>query len=205
MTFSSAEMQEHIQTAQNLVIGFDASFKMAGNGIYEVFSWHILVGNEVSGVIVLIKGNNSKRSDLHLGTRYILAGSAFLTKKDTATIRRAFKSMFENPGALNIQLMVGDWEQAQWIVVRELFPNLRDDQLQKCQFHYSHNVQKLAKSKGEYFSFDCSIDCRTRTLSTLQDPGSSNDPQRYRKDQLSTRRRSRICFCDAHSKDAEFD
>jgi len=49
MTFSSAEMQQHLVTAPQLVIGFDASFKAAGKGIYEVYSWHMRVGNPTSG------------------------------------------------------------------------------------------------------------------------------------------------------------
>ena len=56
--------------------------------------------------------------------------------------------MFPDPSAVDVQLVVGDWELAQWAVVRDVFPRLRLDQQQKCQFHYSHNVQKLAKSKG---------------------------------------------------------
>jgi len=57
--------------------------------------------------------------------------------------------MFANPADVDVSVVVGDWELAQWAAVRDVFPNLRPDQQQKCQFHYSHNVQKLAKSKGE--------------------------------------------------------
>jgi hypothetical protein len=48
MTFSSAEIQEHMQNTRDLVIGFDASYKAAGKDIYEVFFWHMRIGNDVS-------------------------------------------------------------------------------------------------------------------------------------------------------------
>jgi hypothetical protein len=49
MTFSSAEMQEHLLNSTNLVNGFDASFKAAAKWVYEVYSWHMRVGNTISG------------------------------------------------------------------------------------------------------------------------------------------------------------
>jgi hypothetical protein len=84
-----------------------------------------------------------------LGFRYICIEASFLTAKDTTTIRRAFKSIFPNAEELDVALLVGDWEQALWNVARELFPQVTSDRRQKCQYHYTHNVQVNTKKNGK--------------------------------------------------------
>jgi hypothetical protein len=46
----SAEFRALLEGPDEKIIGVDASFKVAGKGIYQVLSWHRQIGNPVSGI-----------------------------------------------------------------------------------------------------------------------------------------------------------
>jgi hypothetical protein len=79
-------------------------------------------------------------------------GSAFVTKKDVVTLRRAISALLPNAARMKVVEIVADWEKGPWIIMRELFPQLQDDAFQQCDYHYSSNIQKTAKSKGKLFN-----------------------------------------------------
>ena len=69
-----------------------------------------------------------------------------MTGKDAPLTTRAWRQMFAIPLEYRVVHIVIDWERANFIAAKALWPEVNP---QACQFHYAQNVHKRAKRLGE--------------------------------------------------------